>query len=72
MNTSIQSKLNPKSKHWHSAEGYDLTAYWAANFGMAGPLVDPYTLEEMGFTITDKQEEEIMSRWDCFSILINL
>ena len=35
--------MNPKSKHWATAAGYDLTAIWAANFGMAGPLIDFYT-----------------------------
>lgn len=61
---SIEALMNPKSKHWASAEGYDLTAIWAANFGMAGPLIDLYTLEDLGFEVNAKQKEEIQSRSD--------
>ncbi len=64
---SIEGQIVPKSKHMHTAEGYALTAYYAASYVMVGPKVDQLMLEEYfknedGFELTQKQEEEMGKR----------
>lgn len=57
---SIEALMNSKSKHFSSAEGYELTAYYSACFVMHGARLDQEItkefLPELGNSVKQKKE----------------